>query len=111
MSRKEDFIQAGIGYRMKHGKPMAIGGDNFADVANEMNRCKEYEAGAEHGYQYAVTEFVEKINKAKRDSFNNGWEAAVKEVCDIINHYCNRTGVHPSRRVDIIDHIRKAMEA
>lgn len=55
MSRQEDFIQAGIDYRMEHGKPMAIGGDNFADVANEMNRCKDFEAGAEHGYQYAQT--------------------------------------------------------
>lgn len=53
MSRKEDFIQAGIDYRFEHGKPMAIGGGNFADVANEMNRCKDYEAGCEHGYQYA----------------------------------------------------------
>jgi uncharacterized protein YutE (UPF0331/DUF86 family) len=86
MSRKEDFIQAGIDYRMEHGKPMAIGGDNFADVANEMNRCKDYEAGAEYGYQYAID-----------------------KVCDILNHYCNRTGVHPSRRVDIINHIRKEM--
>jgi len=54
MSRQEDFIEAGIAYRMEHGKPMAIGGDNFADVANEMNRCKDFEAGAKYGYQYAV---------------------------------------------------------
>ena len=53
MSRKEDFIQAGIDYRMEHGKPMAIGGDNFADIAKEMNRCKDFEFGAEYGYQYA----------------------------------------------------------
>jgi len=54
MSRQEDFIEAGIAYRMEHGKPMAIGGDNFADVAKEMNRCKDFEAGAEYGYQYAT---------------------------------------------------------
>ena len=54
MNRQEDFIQAGIEYRFEQGKPMAIGGDNFADVANEMNRCKDYEAGAEYGYTYAV---------------------------------------------------------
>lgn len=54
MSRQEDFIQAGIKYRFEHGKPMAIGGDNFADVAKEMNRCKDYEAGAEYGYQCAI---------------------------------------------------------
>jgi len=54
MSRKEDFIQAGIKYRFENGKPMAIGGDNFTDVAKEMNRTKPFEAGAEYGYQYAV---------------------------------------------------------
>ena len=59
MSRQEDFIQAGIEYRFEHGKPMAIGGDNFADVANEMNRCKDYEAGAEFGYTYAVDKVAE----------------------------------------------------
>lgn len=59
MSRQEDFIEAGIQYRMEHGKPMAIGGDNFADVSNEMNRCKDYEAGAEYGYQYAVDKTCE----------------------------------------------------
>lgn len=53
MGRQEDFIQAGIAYRFENGKPMAIGGDNFAEMVNEMNRCKPYEAGAEHGYQYA----------------------------------------------------------
>ncbi len=87
MSRQEDFIEAGIQYRMEHGKPMAIGGGNFAEMTKEMNRTKPFEAGAEYGYQYAVD-----------------------KVCDILNHYCNRTGIHPSWRVDIIDHIRKAME-
>ena len=59
MSRKEDFIQAGIDYRMEYGKPMAIGGDNFAEMAKEMNRTKPFEAGAEHGYQYAVDKACE----------------------------------------------------
>lgn len=86
MSRKEDFIDVGIQYRFAHGTPMAIGGGHFAEMAKEMNRCKGFEEGAEHGYQYAVD-----------------------KVCDILNHYCNRTGVHPSRRVDIINHIRKEM--
>lgn len=35
MSRQEDFIQAGIKYRFEHGKPMAIGGDNFIEIAKE----------------------------------------------------------------------------
>lgn len=59
MSRQEDFKKAGIEYRFEHGKPMAIGGDNFADVANEMNRTKPFEDGAEYGYQYAVEKACE----------------------------------------------------
>ena len=54
MSRQEDFIEAGIEYRFKQGKPMAIGGDNFAEMARELNRNKVYEDGCEYGYQYAV---------------------------------------------------------
>ena len=57
------------------------------DYCEDHSHCIYFEAGAEYGYQYAVD-----------------------KVCDILNHYCNRTGVHPSRRVDIINHIRKAME-
>jgi hypothetical protein len=52
--RKEDFIDAGIAYRMGHGKPMCIAGRNLADVERDFNRVISYEAGAEHGYQYAV---------------------------------------------------------
>jgi hypothetical protein len=81
MSRQEDFIQAGIDYRMEHGKPMAIGGDIFADVANEMNRCKSYEAGAEHGYQYAIQKVVNDENKA----FTNGWDAAIEETIEFFD--------------------------
>ena len=54
MSRQEDFIEAGIQYRLKHGSPMAIGGGNFSEMAREMNRAKPFEAGCEHGYQYAI---------------------------------------------------------
>ena len=63
MNRQEDFIEAGIAYRMEHGGPVAIGGDNFSEMTREMNRAKPFEAGAEHGYQYAVDKvyaFLEK---------------------------------------------------
>ena len=54
MSRKEDFIQAGIDYRMEHGKPMCIAGSNLADVERDLNRVFPFEAGAEYGYQCAI---------------------------------------------------------
>lgn len=55
MSRQEDFIEAGIAYRMEHSKPMCIAGSNLADVERDLNRVKPFEAGAEYGYQYAQT--------------------------------------------------------
>lgn len=59
MSRQEDFIDAGIAYRMEHGKPMCIAGSDLADVERDFNRVISYEAGAEHGYQYAVKKACE----------------------------------------------------
>lgn len=59
MSRQEDFIEAGIAYRMEHGKPMCIAGSNLADVERDFNRVISFEAGAEHGYQYAVEKACE----------------------------------------------------
>lgn len=53
MSRQENFIEAGIAYRMEHGKPMCIAGSNLADVERDLNRVFPFEAGCEHGYQYA----------------------------------------------------------
>ena len=55
MSRQEDFIDAGIAYRMEHSKPMCIAGSDLADVERAFNRVISFEAGAEHGYQYAQT--------------------------------------------------------
>lgn len=61
MSRQEDFIDAGIAYRMKHGKPMCIAGSNLADVERDLNRVMSFEEGAEYGYQYAVDKACEWI--------------------------------------------------
>jgi hypothetical protein len=59
MSRQEDFIEAGIAYRMGHGKPMCIAGSKLADVERDLNRVMPFEAGAEHGYQYAIDKACE----------------------------------------------------
>lgn len=59
MRRQEDFIDAGIAYRMEHSKPMCIAGSNLADVERDFNRVISFEAGAEHGYQYAIDKACE----------------------------------------------------
>ena len=63
MSRQEDFIDAGIAYRMEHGKPMCIAGSNLADVERDFNRVISFEAGAEHGYQYAKKRICNALRK------------------------------------------------
>lgn len=67
MSRQEDFIDAGIAYRMEHGKPMCIAGSNLADVERDLNRAFPFEAGAEHGYQYAVEKACEWLLKHAKE--------------------------------------------
>ena len=83
MSRQEDFIDAGIEYRFKQGKPMAIGGDNFAEMTHEMNRTKPFEAGCEHGYQYAVDKACEWIKKNvlefEHQSFGHEFDDCVED--------------------------------
>lgn len=83
MSRQEDFIDAGIAYRMEHSKPMCIAGSNLADVERDLNRVFPFEAGAEYGYQYAVDKACEWLR-------NRGY---TKEVTQ-----------------GIIDNFRKAMQ-
>ena len=57
--REEDFIEAGIAYRMEHNKPMCIAGSNLVDVERDFNRVISFEAGCEYGYQYAVDKACE----------------------------------------------------
>lgn len=59
MNRQEDFIDAGIAYRMEHGKPMCIAGSNLVDVERDLNRVFPFEVGCEHGYQYAKKRIAE----------------------------------------------------
>lgn len=63
MSRQEDFIDAGIAYRMEHNKPRCIAGSNFADVEKDLNRVMPFEEGAEYGYKYAVDKACEWLKK------------------------------------------------
>lgn len=81
MSRQEDFIEAGIQYRMKHGRPMAIGRGNFAEMAREMNRTKPFEAGCEHGYQYAIDKTCGWLDSYFEDGYDlcNDYHKAMEE--------------------------------
>ena len=63
MSRQEDFIDAGIAYRMKHSKPMCIACSNLADVERDLNRVFPFDAGAKYGYQYAIDKACEVVEK------------------------------------------------
>ena len=93
MSRQEDFIDAGIAYRMEHSKPMCIAGSDLADVERAFNRVISFEAGAEHGYQYAVDKACELIEK----------------LCDSHNIVSIKDGKYKSRSW-LEEQFRKAIE-
>ena len=80
--REEDFIEAGIQYRFKHGTPNAIGGDALAEMVREMNRAKPFEAGAEYGYQYAIPEVCHIIRMIYIQNGNK----LPSDFEDIVNH-------------------------
>lgn len=92
--RQENFIEAGIEYRFKQGKPMAIGGGNFAEMAREANRNMVYEDGCEHGYQYAkkkiedyllcveLSNFFPTLNDEEADKGKEALTKSIKEFLE-----------------------------
>ena len=60
--------KAGIDYTISK-KPMAIGGGNFTDVVEEMNRNKSYEDGAEFGYKFAIRKACQWLWGARLDNY------------------------------------------
>lgn len=98
MSRQEDFIDAGIAYRMKHGKPMCIAGSNLADVERDFNRVISFEKGAEYGYQYAVDKACEWLK--------NHSETDYYELIPNAN-YCGAVKLNKNK---MIEDFRKFME-
>ena len=65
------------------------------------------------GYD-SIIEKLRDYNLQDRSIFiqgeKKGYQIAIDKACEYINHYCNRHGVHPTRRVEIIEEFRKAME-
>ena len=53
MNREEQIRQASIEYTLKN-RPMCIGGDDFAEMADELNRSSAFEEGAEWADMYPV---------------------------------------------------------
>lgn len=85
MSRQEDFIDAGIAYRMEHSKPMCIAGSNLADVERDFNRVISFEKGCEYGYQYAIDNVCNYFKRIKECDFYEDKESQANAVDDFIN--------------------------
>ena len=98
MSRQEDFSDAGIAYRMEHGKPMCIAGSNLADVERDLNRVFPFEAGAEYGYKYGIDKACEWLK--------NHSETDYYELIPNAN-YCGAVKLNKNK---MIEDLCKAME-
>ena len=53
MNREEQIRQASIEYTLKN-RPMCIGGDSFAELADEINRNPAFEEGAKWANMHPV---------------------------------------------------------
>lgn len=57
MTRKEQIIEVGIEYTMQNS-PFCIGGDNFYELARELNRNKSFEAGAKWADEHPKSPWI-----------------------------------------------------
>lgn len=63
-TRAERFKEVGIAYTVST-RPNVICGDAFADddVIKQFNRSPQFEAGAEYGYNFAIEQVCEWLEK------------------------------------------------
>ena len=72
MNREEQIRQASIGYTLKN-RPMCIGGDDFAEMADELNRNSSFEEGAKWADNNPTQDIV---------NLNDVWHGASEEPQD-----------------------------
>ena len=92
MTRKEEIRQASIEYTLKN-RPKCIGGDSFAEMADELNRNPAFEEGAKWADKTMIEKACEWLEQFQEDY----------EVYDAWN------GDYVSFKSHIID-FREAME-
>jgi hypothetical protein len=92
MSRKEDFIEAGIQNHIHHCPQMMLRGGCAYNGDKEKMRSKIFEEAAEYGFQYAI---------------EKGWKL-IEKLCDSHNIVSIKDGKYKSRSW-LEEQFRKAM--
>ena len=69
MNREEQIRQASIEYTLKN-RPMCIGGDDFAEMADELNRNSSFEEGVKWADNNPLQDIV---------NLNDVWHDASEE--------------------------------
>lgn len=77
MTRKEEIEKASVEYQLEN-KPMAIGGDAFADMVYKVNVNPSFVAGAEWADQNPIhnedMNLEKEIESLWNPRFNLGWD-------------------------------------
>lgn len=87
--------------------------------AEERNKAA-FEAYPENiSYSTVIEQYVD-YNRESREIWLKGAEWAdehpkeglvdINKACEFLTHYCNQHGVYPTKRVEIIEQFKKAME-
>ena len=66
MARKEQIRQASIEYTLKN-RPICIGGDSFAEMADELNRNSSFEEGAKWADKTMIEKACEWLEQFQED--------------------------------------------
>ena len=66
MTRKEEIRQASIEYTLKN-RPKCIGGDSFAEMADELNRNPAFEEGAKWADKTMIEKACEWLEQFQED--------------------------------------------
>ena len=112
--REKQIEDAGIEYTIAN-KPRCIAGDNFADLARQFNKNKDFEAGAKWSDRNPLNYDGKALLYATDKAFKNGYKLAIEEACEWLEKnttkYCGFDAISEefSMAWNFIDDFKKAL--
>ena len=114
--RQKQIEDAGIEYTITN-KPRCVAGDNFADLARQLNKNLDFEAGAKWSDKHPVNYDGKALLYVCNKSHENGYKEAVDKACKwlggnfrVSSFDDTKIVTHFSSMFDVLASFRKAMK-
>lgn len=104
--REKQIEDAGIEYTIAN-KPRCIAGDNFADLARQLNKNKDFEAGAKWSDKHPVNYDGKALLYVCNKSHENGYKEAVYKACEWLER---ALPLRPDDRDEFIEQFKQALK-